>query len=455
VGAVFKIDNDTVLRGGYGMFWAPWNYSAVTSTGYSQTTTLTQNNNIPITSIDNPFPGGLLQPSGNTLGLASGASSGVSFFDPNGGSPRVQQYSADLQHELRGNVSVSVGYVGSRGDHLNFYSAINLNQLPVEYLALNRQLTTLVPNPFFGVAGAGTLATQATVQLNSLLVPYPQYGLNAVSMTVPGAHSLYNAAVFQLRKRVTGFWGGNYSYTYGRLKDNQIGQFGSGNYLAFAAAPGIVDNYNYIPGSSNYNPDVDYGPSLNDMTHKVVIAPIIQLPFGVGRAHANKSALLDYLVGGWTVAAVGMIQSGFPIPVTQTPNTTNLNGAGQRPNLVSGVDPLAPGDITERLRRNPADNLYLNPAAFALAPAFTLGSAPFLLPGVRSPMRKSLDLAFNKDFRTGRTSKATLRLEVMNVFDTPWYTRMASSSFGNANFAQVTTQANYSRFAQFTLRFSY
>ena len=44
-GVVFKIDDETVLRGGYGMFWAPWNYSAVTSTGYSQTTSLTQNNN--------------------------------------------------------------------------------------------------------------------------------------------------------------------------------------------------------------------------------------------------------------------------------------------------------------------------------------------------------------------------------------------------------------------------
>ena len=73
-GVVFKIDDDTVLRGGYGMFWAPWNYSAVTSTGYSQTTSLTQNNNVPITTIDNPFPNGLLQPTGNSLGLASGAS---------------------------------------------------------------------------------------------------------------------------------------------------------------------------------------------------------------------------------------------------------------------------------------------------------------------------------------------------------------------------------------------
>jgi trimeric autotransporter adhesin len=455
LGAVFKFNDDTVVRGGYGMFWAPWNYSAVTSTGYSQTTTMTQNNNIPITSIDDPFPSGLLQPTGNSLGLASGASSGISFFDPNATAPRMQQYSVDLQRELPGNISVGAGYVGSHGDHLNFNSAINLNQLPTEYLALGRQLTSLVPNPFFGVAGAGTLATQATVQLNSLLVPYPQYGLNAVNMTTAGAHSQYHALVLQLRKRATGLWGGNFSYTYSQLKDNQIGQFGSGNYLAFAAAPGIVDHYNYIPGSPNYNPDVDYGFSLNDMPHKLVIAPIVQLPFGVGRAYANNGGWLDYLAGGWTIAAVGMIQSGFPIAVTQTPNTTNLNGAGQRPNLTPGVDVLTPGDITSRLENNPADNVYLNPAAFSLAQAFTLGNAPFILPGVRSPTRNSLDLALNKDFRTGRTSKATLRLEVINVFDTPWFTRMASSSFGNANFAQVTTQANYSRFSQITVRFEW
>jgi trimeric autotransporter adhesin len=190
------------------------------------------------------------------------------------------------------------------------------------------------------------------------------------------------------------------------------------------------------------------------MPHKIVIAPIVELPFGPGRAYANQG-WLSHVIGGWTVAGVAMVQSGFPIPVTQTPNTTNLNGAGQRPNLNDGVDPQVPGDITERLRKNPADNAYLNPAAFSLAPAFTLGNAPFILPGVRSPARTNVDVAINKDFRTSRTTKATLRLEVINLFNTPWYTRMASASFGNPNFGQVTTQANYSRFAQVTVRFSW
>jgi hypothetical protein len=40
---------------------------------------------------------------------------------------------------------------------------------------------------------------------------------------------------------------------------------------------------------------------------------------------------------------------------------------------------------------------------------------------------------------------------VINLFNLPWYTRVASSSFGGATFAQVTTQSTYSRFAQLTL----
>jgi len=271
-----------------------------------------------------------------------------------------------------------------------------------------------------------------------------------VSMTMGEGRSQYHAMVLQLRRRVTRAWGGNFSYTYSRLNDNLLGQ---GNY--FSSAPGILDNYSYIPGSPVYNPDVDYGPSLLDMTHKIVVSPIVELPFGRGRAYLNDGGWRDYLVGGWRISLVGLIQSGFPLGVNQTPNTTNLNGAGQRPNAVSGVDPLVPGDITDRLRANPSDNLYLNPAAFATAPAFTLGSGPRILADLRSPGRWSTDLALDKEFQLPRAMRATFRVEAINMFNTPWYTSLASTSVGAANFAQVTTQANLSRFTQFTFRLSF
>jgi len=449
-GVVFKVNDATVLRGGYGLFWAPWNYTAVTSPGFSQITTLVQNTNVPVTSIDNPFPNGLLQPSGNALGLLTGVSSAISFYDPNATAPRIQQWSADVQRELPGGMNVSVGYMGSHGSHLYYGTTINLNQLPLQYLSLGSKLTSLVPNPFFGVAGAGTLATQRQVQLNSLLVPFPQYGLNPVSEFFNDAHSQYHALVLQMRKRLTGWWGGSVSYTFSRLDDNQLGQFGSGNY--FTTAPGAVDNYSYIPGSPNYDPQVGYGLSLNDQTHKLAVQPIVRLPFGSGRRFLNRSGVLDSIFGGWTVSAVMLVQSGFPLGVTQSTNTTNLNGAGQLPNLVDGQPIVQPGDITQRLLANIADNQYLNPSAFSLAPAFTLGNAPRVLPGVRTPMRNSTDLAFNKDVPLTGRATATLRLEIINVFNTPWYTSLASNALGNSNFGRETTQANYARFAQLSLR---
>ena len=113
------------------------------------------------------------------------------------------------------------------------------------------------------------------------------------------------------------------------------------------------------------------------------------------------------------------------------------------------------GDITDRLRADPDDDRYLNAAAFSSAPAGTFGNAPRILPGAYSPWRNSTDLAINKDIRFGGGKRAGLRLEIINVFDNPWYAAMDSVAFGNNNFGKVDSQGNYSRTMQITGRFSF
>jgi hypothetical protein len=456
-GVVFSLNEKTVIRGGYGIFYGPWNYPAPGTTGYAQygytgSTTLSQNTLVPITSIDNPFPGGLQQPTENTLGLLTGTGGNIGFIDPDKGAPRIQQYSFDVQRELPHNMSLTVGYVGSRGSNLGWggtaNTSININQLDPKYFALGTQLTQAVPNPFFGIPEAGSFANQTTIQRGQLLRPFPQFG--NISMTQStGAKSLYHAAVFTVRRRMVGGWGGSVTYTLSRLEDNQFGQ---DNY--YSSAPGVLDNYTVIPGSPQYNPDLHYGLSLLDSPHKLVISPIVELPFGNGRRFLNQEGMLDYLVGGWSVSFVGSIQSGFPLGVSQNNNNTGLFGANQRPNVKPGVPFLMPGDITERLKQDVVnDNKYLNPDAFELAPAQTFGNAPRILPDVRGPGRASLDMALNKDIRTKGTSKLIVRVEVINLTNTPYYAGFASLAFGSANFSQVTTQANYSRLTQITLRY--
>lgn len=450
-GVVYKVTEKDVLRGGYGLFWAPTNYGIINSVGFSQTSTIPNTNTNIVNTIDNPFPNGLAQPAGTSLGLTAGAGSSITFYDPTYSAPRVQQWSVDYQHELPGAISLGLGYTGARGSSLAYGTNVSLNQLPLEYLALGTSvLTQQVNNPFFGIAAAGSLSTLRTVPRWQLLEPYPQYGSNNVNMTTSGAHSIYHAAIFQIRKRATGLWGGSFNYTYSRLNDNQVGQ---GNY--YSSAPGILDNYSYIPGSAAYNPDIDYGLSLLNQPHKITMAPVLQLPFGVGKAHLNTPGVAEYLLGGWSASAVIQIQSGFPMGVTQT-NSNNTNGGGQRPNVVPGVDFVVPGDITDRLKANPTDTAYLNLAAFTQAPANTIGNAPRILPDVRSPWRNSVDLGVNKEFRTGGSSRATLRLEIINLTNTPWYAALSSSSVSNTGtFGRVATQGNYSRFYQVTMKVSF
>jgi trimeric autotransporter adhesin len=446
-GMAYSVSDKTVVRGGYGLFWAPWAYGANNSVGFAATTNMAQPNNIPALSVTDPFPSGLIPISGNSRGLLSGASSDISFVDPNKTAPYVHQYSVDLQRELVGNLSGSVAYIGSTGRRLTVNGNVNINQVDPKYLPLGSALTQTVPNPFFGNPNAGTFATRATIERNQLLRPFPQF-LNVNQAETNLGKSQYHAGVIQVRKRMT-WWSGSFSYTYSRLQDNQFGQ---GNY--YTSAPGLLNHYTFIEGSSYFNPDAEYGRSLIDSPHKVSMTPSVQLPFGEGRRFFNESRVANAILGNWTISAVIQMQSGFPIGVSQNTNNTNLLGAAQRPNIVPGQE-FVLGDITDRLRTSPTDDRYLNEAAFTTAPAGTFGNAPRILPGAYSPWRNSTDVAINKDIRFGGGKRATLRLEIINLFDNPWYAAMTSVAYGNNNFGKVESQGNYSRTMQVTGRFSF
>jgi hypothetical protein len=384
-------------------------------------------------------------------------SADVIFIDPDRDAPRVHQYSVDLQRQLPGDMSIGVTYMGATGRHLTWGGTqngdVNINQVDPKYLPLNNpggtnRLTELVPNPFFGVAGAGAFATRQTIQRNQLLRPFPQFGdVNMRFSTL--ARSQYHAGVIQLTKRPTGWWGGRISYTYSRLDDNQFAQ---NNY--YVGTVGILNNYTAIPGSDYFDPDAEYGRSRLDSPHKVVASPIFRLPFGEGERWLT-SGIGSALAGGWTVSFVIQMQSGFPIGVTQNVNNTNLLGSSQRPNVVPGTDPLVGGSITERLEDNPNDDLYLNQNAFTQAPAGTFGNAPRILEGAYSPWRNSTDMAISRDIRLGGARRATIRIETINLFNNPWYVALQSSAFGNSNFGRVNAQANYSRTYQITARYSF
>src|SRR5262249_52950369 len=309
--------------------------------GYTQNTVLTQTPIPPTVTVDNPYPTGVIQPSGNSRGPLTGVGTFVAFIDQNRSAPRVQQWSADVQRELGGGQAVSFTYMGAKGDHLPLGGsddvAVNLNQLDPKYLAVGQAaLTQALPNPFLGNPNVpASLSTPATLPRWRLLTPFPQF-TQVNDYEVTEGRNLYNAGVIEWSKRVSHGWGGRVSYTYSQLKDNQ---FGESNFFTGASGTAMLpmNNYNYISTSpacqggqqfttACYDPNADYAFGALDVPHRVIIAPIVELPFGKDRKFANKSTVADWIIGGWTVSSLINLQAGFPLNIQQSNPNGALNG---------------------------------------------------------------------------------------------------------------------------------
>jgi hypothetical protein len=318
-------------------------------------------------------------------------------------------------------------------------------------MALGSALNAQLPNPFLGNPNAGPFASSATLSRAQLLRPFPQFG-NINQRHVLEGKNRYNAAVLEWSKRATNGWGGRVSYTYSVLKDNQIGE---DNFYSPVAGGLPLNNYSYIPGSPYYNPDVDYTYSLLDVPHRVIIAPIVELPFGRGKKWGANSSAAEMNAGGWILSAAINLQSGFPLNVQQSDNTGTFSGM-QRPNLVPGVPLETPGSLADRLAS--ADHpsaTWINPAAFTTAAPFTFGNAPRTITDLRTPPQYNVDGVFIKNLRFG-THTAQVKIEMLNLFNRVNLRNLRQrNTVGNSNFGQTGQQAGFMRITQIMFRYSF
>jgi hypothetical protein len=456
LGMVYSFNPKTVVRAGYGIYWAPWNYQGVGpanygNVGFTQQTFTQQDQFRPTLSLSNPFPQGISQPRGSSLGALEGVGSQIEFIDQNKTAPQIHQYSVDLMRELRGNMAVGFEYVGATGRDLGLGGSndgvININQVPVQYLSLGPALTAQVPNPFFGLpAGQGKSVTSPTIAQNQLLRPFPQFNDILMRQATLGK-SQYHAGVLKLEKRMSNGWAGRLNYTYSRLKDNQ---FGEGNF--FSSASGSAQDANNI--------DAEYSIGLLDVPHKLTFSPIIELPFGEGKRWANSGAAA-FILGDWTISSIISIESGFPVNIRNSTNATQLFTAMQRANPGTG-NPETDGTRHERISPPQGSGCtnecgigkWLDAAGFAIAPPFTLGTLPRTLSDVRTPHRNNWDFVAAKDLRLKGDMRGEIKVEVLNITNTVKTTGPVAT-MGSANFGQITTQSGFMRMTQLTFRLSF
>lgn len=99
----------------------------------------------------------------------------MTIFSPTATSPRVQQFSFDIQRDLGSGWVTSIGYSGSRSAHLTWTTAAeNINQLDPKYFSMGSALNAAVANPYYQKGGVAAIGG-ATVAANQLLRPFPQF----------------------------------------------------------------------------------------------------------------------------------------------------------------------------------------------------------------------------------------------------------------------------------------
>ncbi len=347
----------------------------------------------------------------------------------------IQQYSFDVQRELPGSVAMEIGYVGSYSTNLTLGTAnVNVNALNPALLSQGSALLQSVANPFYGHGGTGVIGS-AKVQAAQLLLPYPAFG--AINyMFDDQNHARYDSLVLTAQKRFSHGLTFLSTLTWERSTDGSSG--GAGNSL----------NSGAVGPQNPYNMAAEYSLSNFDTPLRWSSAFTYELPVGKGKSFlGNSNKWVDGALGGWSLNAVTVFQTGFPLNISQTPNYNSAFGyASQRPNA-TGVSPATSGSLENRL------GSYINPAAFSLAPEFTFGNVSRTL-SMRGPGQANTDLSMFKTFNFKERVMAQFRCEALNVFNTPLFYG-PNTAYGSSSFGEITSQANFSRQLQLAIRMTF
>lgn len=446
-GAAYKLNEKTVLRGGVGRFFFP-EAAYGGSAGFASNTPFVASSGgginafIPINSLSNPFPNGLLAPSGASAGLNTFLGQSITFNNPNRQIPYVWTYSAGVQRQLPFRTVLDLEYVGSRSHAINTNDnqaggARNINVPSIAQLALAQQnssyFSQAVSNPFAGLL-PGTSLNGATVPRSQLLLPYPQF-----AAVFEGSESVgrlwYDSLQLSLEKRLSAGLVAALSYTYSKQIE----------------ALTFLNNQDPRPAKTLTN---------TDRPNRLSLSGVYQLPFGRGQKFApNIGRDLNQLIGGWEYNWSGVIQSGSPLNL---PGNFNLIGDPRISSQTFGswfntCELLSNGTTRQP---NAAHNGFVtgcaNPVWQQIAnTSITLRTNPLRSPNLRNPWEPSFDMSLVKKFFIREGMSADFRLEAFNVFNTVIRsapnTDPTSTNFGFVSLGQT----NYPRQVQLGFKFNF
>jgi hypothetical protein len=348
----------TAIRAGYGLYFN-------TNNNQHLIVTITNPPATPRVSIANPtFPNPPFERGiGNALRPVQ--------YDLD--NPKLHIWNFNVQQMLPWGLVATAGYAGSRG--LNLLRSGDVNIAHYQRLPDG---TVFFP--------------QGSPRINT--------NYSTVEMKTSDGNSWYNAAIFELRKRWSAGIYLQSSYTFSRNIDTTQGSvFFSDATNATTTAFPEFEGFEYNKGLADYH-----------SKHNWVSNFVWELPFG--RELQGVPAVFGR---GWQLSTIATVRSGNPLTAFVRGNRSrSLWAPSIGPGLGFDRPSMAPGRTHESAVLGGPDQ-YLDPTAFVLQPAGTLGNVgrnTFIGPNLQT-----VDLSASKNFRLGERANLQFRAESFNLLN--------------------------------------
>jgi hypothetical protein len=440
-GFALQLTPKTILRGGYGIFFAPLIGQDIQRQGFNTNLTIasTDGGLTPVFQLDSGFPAGVVRTPpfiDPTVANGTATSAVESRRGGSGSMPRTQQWQMNVQRTVW-DILLDGSYVATLGHGITNGALVQLNQLTPDRLALGSLLTRQVTDPLVAAAGFGLPYPSFRGTLAQSLRAFPQYqGVNVLD--APAGNSTYHAFLFKAEKR-----------------------FSNGlQFLASYAFSKTITDVSFIDSDlaapqDTYNRRAEKSIANTDIPNRLVLSYNYELPFGKGKRWAS-SGKWNWLVGGWSASGIHTYQSGSPIRVTTTNGLPIFNGH-LRPNRVGDVPiRIGPGfgefQPLNALTGQQGD-LFLDRSAFAAPAPFTFGNLGVFLPDIRGFAQRGEDISAVKRFRIREKLRTEFRADFFNAFNRRNLNNPVSD-ITNANFGRITG-AGAARVIQFGWRMDF
>jgi hypothetical protein len=426
VGFAYAVDRNTVLRGGYGIFYEPLkepSFADQDGLGFFNSETVTT----PF-QVDQGVPH-ILPPSGPLTPQGMNGDGNVVYAPANTGRlPEIQSWNLDVQRQVKANLMLDVAYVGSKGTHLPTLNIIP-NQVNPQYLSLGSELGMNVsclsdgscPNSI--AAGVKVPFSEfstlwgSSATIAQALRPFPQYGNFVTDDNSFGYDKTGNSTYHSMQARLTQRYTSGLSYLVAYTISKNITD-------ADSMGPGVsgfIGTGDYV-GQNSYNRRAEKAVSELDTPQSLVASLFYQLPMGHGKRFLSHTGLLDRVVGGWNVAAILNYSSGLPTeaygPCAGTAagilfGGCNTGGFDGRVNVIPGVP-----QTNKSGNFNTATTSFFNAAAFSVPSITQLADEPRALDHARGWGSKNEDFVLEKSTRLiGEKANIKFRAEFFNLFN--------------------------------------